>query len=182
MPITGFGPYYYDRAFAGSEDYQSDYHLSPYFSLYMLVMEHLSEDLGIRILELGAGTGQFGKMLKDHGYIHYTGVEFSQVAVKIAQDNFGVKLIWQDIFTWTDWDCDLILAMEVFEHTDDLALIRNMPKGKKLLFTVPNFAYESHLRWFGSLPDVAAWYGDVLDLQSIEKAMVNFYIVKGITR
>ena len=40
----------------------------------------------------------------------------------------------------------MILALEVFEHIDDLSAIGHFPEGTHVLFSVPDFVETAHLR------------------------------------
>ena len=38
-------------------------------------------------------------------------------------------------------------------------MLERIPKGKQVLATVPNFDYDSHVRFFATAGEVRAWYG-----------------------
>lgn len=148
---TTQAPAYYDAIYRSEERYLRPYYDSPRYLLWVAALDLLSGDRTTRLLEVGCGTGQFAEMLSAAGYIHYFGIDFSPVAIAIA-DTHGIPCACVDAFTYLSVhsDFDILIALETFEYLDDLALLRLVPRGKKVMFSVPNFADPAHLRFFTS--------------------------------
>ena len=71
-----------------------------------------------------------------------------------------------DLFTSVHYDT--ILCTEVLEHVvDDVSVLERIPKGKQVLATVPNFDYESHVRFFANVGEVRDRYGSLFEFLDI---------------
>ncbi len=95
-----------------------------------------------KTLDIGCGIGQMSKYIKD-----YKGFDFSEVAIKEANNpNCWVG----DIYDKSNYqgDYETYLCLEVIEHVDDFKLLRNIPQGKPLVFSVPSFSDPGHRRTF----------------------------------
>ncbi len=158
----------YDDIYRLSGSYRLPYAQSPYYSLWLKALPFISTN--DRILDIGAGSGQVGALLKDHGFFHYQGIDISKVAVSQAQA-LGINVIHADALEWDDWDYDLITAFETFEHIDDLKLIAKFPTGIKVLFSLPNFICKGHLRKYISSLAIKIYYNGYLDIQFAKVAM-----------
>ncbi|MGI8574480.1 MAG: methyltransferase [Egibacteraceae bacterium] len=120
------------------------------------------------VLELGCGTGQLGRMLIDRGLAGYCGFDFSEVAVELARKRIpGLEVEIADARTTRlviDFSYDTALCTEVLEHLDDdMAVLRRIRPGTRMLATVPNFDSTSHLRYFADEQEVVQRYQSVLD-------------------
>ncbi len=55
-------------------------------------------------------------------------------------------------------------CLETLEHLeDDIGLVRKIPVGHVLIFSVPNYGGEAHLRWFQNVGDAWTRYGHLLE-------------------
>lgn len=126
---------YYDAIFSKSSD------MSRYEEIYKKVAG-LAKG---KVLDVGCGTAEMQKYIKD-----YHGFDFSEEAVKIAKN----PNVWpEDAYNINNYTChafndpyETYLALEVLEHLDDFRVIKNIPKGKTIIFSVPSFSDPSHLR------------------------------------
>lgn len=145
---------------------------SPWLTVYTELSRWI--DRNEEVVDLGAGTGRFAELLRRRG--HYgplTLVDWSQAALDQALEYIGrddVIVICQDLAVWQpspDRSGNTVyVCSEVLEHLeDDLALVRAVPPGHRLLFTVPNFDSESHLRVFRGVGDLWARYGHLVDFR-----------------
>lgn len=122
------------------------------------------------IVELGCGTGRFAKMVWSD---YFLGVDFAPQVVKEAMNYCGSAGSFRvaDIREWEHGpdipeECCYVL-LEVLEHLDDDrdALMR-IPPGLPIVFSVPNFWSESHVRRFLQPSHVFERYGDLLDFDA----------------
>jgi SAM-dependent methyltransferase len=137
---------YYDRIYAGG------YVTQGYYPLYNEVLKMI-EQTGPprRVLEIGCGVGDLGKMIIDRGH-PYRGFDFSPVAVECSKKlcrrgEFKVGDAY-DPAAYLPHDYDVAVALEVLEHLDDLRIIENLPAGVRLIASVPDYDDVAHLRLY----------------------------------
>lgn len=175
------GKEYYDDIYTRydyQEKYLCHYSESSYYALWNKVMQKIPH--GIPIVELGCGTGQFAKMLSDEGHTYTLGIDFSPIAVRIANEICPeCSFIYGDI-TKAELAGGFFIATEVFEHTKDLKVIENIGLGKEIIFTVPDFNDASHVRYFKSIAEIVDRYKNVINFEYIEKFQ-HWFICKGVT-
>lgn len=117
---------YYDRL--ASSD------VSRYEEIYKLVGEWAQG----RVLDIGCGIANL-----QHYIENYSGFDFSPESIRLANTN----KVWVGNAYDESFDgYDTYVAIEVLEHLDDLRLIRKLPKGKTLIFSVPSFSDPGHIR------------------------------------
>jgi SAM-dependent methyltransferase len=112
------------------------------------------------ILELGAATGEFLAELRRRGRANLAGLEFSEEAVRIARERYGldVRAGELDDAGLPEAGVELIVMRHVLEHTADpqatlRGLARLLQPGGRCVITIPNI--DSHTaRIFGP-----HWYG-----------------------
>lgn len=145
---------YYNKAYSESEEYAKEPEDSFYFPMWQKIKNLLSDTE--RIYEIGCGSGQLAKLIKNKNYIK--GIDYSSVAIDMAKRNnrdvakrFKVKDIYK--ITVEDFsDIDTVLCAEVLEHLDDdMFLINIIPSGMRIIFSVPNFMYQTHKRVYPNL-------------------------------
>ena len=137
-----------------------------YFPLWEWFLYRIER--GSKILDVGCGTGRFAKRAIDCG-CSVIGVDFSAVAVEKARAYIpAAKFICLDLEDPNDdlfkiLDYDVLVLSEILEHVeDDLGLLNQIPAGKQLFLTVPNFKGEGHTRWFDSEKDMRKRYAHTL--------------------
>ena len=117
------------------------------------------------VLEIGCGVGVLGNQILGAG-IKYRGFDFSDVAVKKACDGAFLPFYEADAYdpeTYFPRDFDTVVAIEVLEHLDDLRVLKLLPEGVTIIFSVPDFTYNTHVRFFESEFDVRERYAPYLD-------------------
>lgn len=172
------GADYYDDIYSRYQDkYNCHYTESEYYPLWKRVMELLPKNVGIT--ELGCGTGQFGRMLMENDYMYVIGYDFSLEAIRVAKE-YNKRLFEQSNIMLEILDGDLFIALEVMEHVRDIKLLESLPLGKEIVFTVPDFNDESHVRYFRTLNEVVNRYNQNICFQHVEK-FHRWYICKGTT-
>jgi len=159
---------WYDDAYSGVVDeYTVHYSQSRYLPVWEAIGDGIPQ--GASILEVGCGPAQLAHMLFDRGLpSDYVGFDFSPAAIELAKKNFPGKRVevgdarTTDLFRSVDYDT--VVCTEVLEHIiDDVRVLEQIPKGKHVLATVPNFDYVSHVRFFANTDEVRARYGFLFD-------------------
>jgi 2-polyprenyl-3-methyl-5-hydroxy-6-metoxy-1,4-benzoquinol methylase len=131
------------------------------------VASYIDKDL--KILDLGCGPGQFARMLFDMGLKNYRGIDFSAEAIRLAKKTGG-NFVCDDILKCDYGDYDIVVCLETLEHIPgDLAVIRRIKKGKKIIFSVPDYESPTHVRVFKELEEVRERYGaDIMLMRPFE--------------
>jgi SAM-dependent methyltransferase len=142
-----FSPETYDNIYKDSAKYGCHYTESTYYPVWEEAVKHIEG----RVLELGCGTGQFAQMIRDTILEpKYLGVDYSKEAIRQAKErNPDMNFLCSDVFKTIIHIADTFVMLELLEHIkDDTLLIGKLPKGKKAVFSVPNFEAENHYRCF----------------------------------
>jgi len=156
------GPEYYDT--------YSDHPLSPYWVvLYDKAIDLLPDDKDIKIAELGCGPGLFAEFLYRKEYRNYWGVDFSESCVewaikRVPSYQFEVGNLYDKNIQKRFLDYDVFICLETLEHmTNDLVVINAIPKGKEIIFSVPNRDDIAHVRWFQNRQSVIQRYSPIIN-------------------
>lgn len=174
---------YYDKIYATSAKYNQHYTKSHYYGMWLKVINLLGEEP--EILEIGCGPGQFAAMLYDLKFRDYFGIDFSSEAVKRARVATVARMKFtqgdareKDLLDLIGFDYDTVIAMEVFEHTDDMKILANLQPGSTIILTVPDFDDPSHVRHFKTIDEVKLRYVPKIEIHHLEKHS-RWYILKG---
>lgn len=148
---------YYNQLFARSSD----------MSRYTEILKTIGELVkGQSVLDIGCGPAELQKYV-----LNYRGFDFSDEAVRIA-DNKGV---WQgNAYDRENYEgqYDVMVTTEVLEHLDDLRVLENIPSGQKVIFSVPSFPCESHIRTFTEIT-MRNRYAEVLIIEDVIRFNLN---------
>jgi SAM-dependent methyltransferase len=184
-------PFYYDAAFHKEPNFQVPFYKSSYYPTWLVVVDRLHRYGCNSILDVGCGPGQFAALIEDAGFSSYTGLDFSSVAIQMAQARTpGFQFRAGDVRQKTTYEgltFDAIVCMEVLEHIEeDLAVLSCFPPGTRCLMTVPNFPWRSHVRHFESEEAVRHRYGEffqeltVTRLKGVRTDTEQFYLLDGV--
>ena len=182
---------FYDKLYRKSLVYNlNDVKKSPYYKIYIKIIKYITDDE--RILDIGCGTGQFSDVAIIFNKKYTMGIDFSGIAIKIAKertnrDTFLVGNIKDKNVYPDDNEYDVAVLCEVLEHMlDDKIVIHNIPIGKHIILTVPNYNSASHVRIFKDKNDVIKWYNDDIKVINIDTVVVNkkniIFILNGIRK
>jgi 2-polyprenyl-3-methyl-5-hydroxy-6-metoxy-1,4-benzoquinol methylase len=183
-PREAMGSEYYDKVYAESANYAQDYRDMAYYPMWaqtIRIMRAIGEP---RILDVGCGVGHLAHYLWDEGFRNYHGFDFSGHAVEMARKRVDQDVVVADAYDPAsyDFDYDVAIAMEVFEHLDDdLAVIGHLKPGTRIIFSVPTFDDPAHVRLFKSPRDVAARYGEKIQITNLD-FMMRWFLVVGMVR
>jgi 2-polyprenyl-3-methyl-5-hydroxy-6-metoxy-1,4-benzoquinol methylase len=172
---------FYNIKYQNQEEYKLHYKNSWYFVHWTQIIRYLRGIDDPKILEIGCGTGQLANYLIDEGFNKYVGFDFSEEAIKIAKERINLEFFVGDALNpeCFQYDYNLIICTEVLEHIkDDISVLKNIRKGSKIIFSVPNFDEESHVRWFLSERQIKLRYFKYIDILHITR-VGNIYIVLG---
>ena len=159
----------------GSEFYDTNLHRCKnpaknlWVTLYKLAYTLLPSDPGT-VVDIGCGTGGMAKILYDRRHMDYWGIDFSPKRIEIARKTVpDFKFTVADIFDLTDqlkqYSCFIML--EVLEHIEcDLELVASLPQNSTVIFSVPSFDDESHVRHFDSVDKITLRYAHLLDFKT----------------
>ncbi len=157
---------YYDDVFK-SGVYNQSARMPLYRQIFSLIEKYESP----RVLEIGCGTGDLGKLLVEAG-IPYRGFDFSEEGLRISRETcpkgdfrFGDAY---DLTMYEPFNYNIIVALEVLEHVDDIKLLGNIPPGVLLIASVPDYDDESHLRLYTDpQKDIINHYTDHLEISEV---------------
>lgn len=147
---------------------------SPWLQLYEAAAK-LVTNRSAAIVDLGCGTGRFIEQLyRNHHQGHAVGVDFAPAVLDAARRYTRKRPATYELCDLRQWKAPFPLpgntiftCLEVLEHIeDDLDLVRRIPPGHTLVFSVPNFESASHVRWFHGAGDVWERYSPLLSMES----------------
>ncbi|WP_375579617.1 class I SAM-dependent methyltransferase [Marivirga tractuosa] len=173
---------FYDQKFGSELDYQNHYKNSWYYVHWTQIIKYLKKFDKPKILEVGCGTGQLAEYLSDEGYKYYCGFDFSAKAIEIAKNRINLDFFVGNALDKKSFEKDynFIICTEVLEHIkDDYKVLNNIEVGSNIIFSVPNFDEESHVRWFLSERQIKRRYFRHIEIKDITR-IGNIYIVLGI--
>ena len=144
---------------------------SPWLDVYLRAIDFIGLDnRDKKIIDLGCGTGRFAKLLHLNRFEHYIGVDFAHERIKECRKYVpNYEFICDDIFSKEIYSklvsYDVFILLEVLEHIEkDLELLDLIPKGKDVIFSVPNYLSASHVRAFENINSVKKRYSSHLDM------------------
>lgn len=173
------GAEYYNSAYKDRPEYAKPYKESPYYQMWLRLMGLIPNEA--TIVDVGCGTGQFAEMVLYYKNCKYTGIDFSQQAINMANSIVGDKCLVADLYEYHIDKTDFVICLETLEHIDDMRFLSRIPKGTQILFTVPEFDDPAHVRYFKTLNDVVARYNDKVLFTFAEK-FDRWFIGKGVIK
>jgi 2-polyprenyl-3-methyl-5-hydroxy-6-metoxy-1,4-benzoquinol methylase len=149
-------------------------------------------DKEVLTIDLGCGVGQAAGMLHSLGFKHYHGVDFSEKAIQLAQENIKhnkYHFKCSDIFTFVenipDGRCcfsQQFFISETLEHitgdTDLIATIAKKCPDSLIALSVPTFNDPAHVRHFKGVKDAVDRYSPFIDVE-VSKQIGPWIVVAG---
>jgi SAM-dependent methyltransferase len=167
-PGTEQGPEFYDQTFHENPEWRAHYTTSMYYPVWTLIVDRVRRAGARSALEIGCGSGQLAAALHAAGVIErYCGLDFSRARLEQARRTVpAYRFELANAFTTDLYETatyDLVITTEFLEHVEkDLEVMGRIRPGSRVLATVPNFPYVSHVRHFASAAAVAERYGRFL--------------------
>jgi SAM-dependent methyltransferase len=162
------------------EEYRKDFRDSIYLAAWAQAYRFIRQIPEAKILEVGCGSGQFASFLHFLGFRNYfRGFDLSNQAIEIAKGRVEFLFAQGDAYHPKEYEGDYntIVSLEALEHIpDDLAVLKNIPAGKFLVISLPDFEYESHYRWFTNARQIETRYYRYIDIQKIVKVEKWFMV------
>lgn len=129
------------------------------------------------IVEFGCGTGQFAQLALESGLLYKYGIDFSPEAVRQCKKRLPPaedKFILANLYSPHCYACiepeEVVVMLEVLEHlAKDFFVLENLPFGVKVVFSVPGFGGQSHVRKFRTESEIEDRYGSLIDIQVIRR-------------
>lgn len=176
------------------------YEESPWRPIYDSIVSYLQESFDdpnqSQILDIGCGTGRCAEAIRRAGFRNYLGIDFSSTRIEEAKRYVPeLKFMTLDVCsqeaTSLFWKFNTFILTEFLEHIEgDIDIIKNIPSGALVLFSVPNFDSAAHVRYFSSIDQVINRYEQFIDIDlptykiipkpSQEKKVT--FVAKGIKR
>jgi len=165
---------------------------SYWVNLYNKAIGLLPSSTNIKIAELGCGPGLFAEFLYKKGYGNYWGVDFSNKCVELAKERvpsykFKVGNLYDKNIQKEFVNYDVFIIIETLEHiTNDLSIIKAIPKGRKIILSVPNRNDPAHVRYFKSIKQVRDRYKS--SIKFVKELIIpgvgskKFFLMYGIKR
>jgi len=190
-PNVLLGAEHYDYIFENRRDkYRCPPEESPYYPLWTAVLGLIKGP--VKILDVGCGPGQFAELCVKAGH-EYIGLDWSRVAIEAGREGPGefhlVDL--QKDRTHFKEDYDVATFVEFLEHVpNDLEILADVPQGRTVILTVPDYGGKEHFRFFKDLdevtqryrPIIAVNYRMILSGKNPEDELVNIFILRGTRR
>lgn len=170
----GAPPSWYDEAYSGKiDEYVIHYSQSQYLPVWQGICDRMGA--GVSVLEVGCGPAQLANMILDRGVVkEYVGFDFSPTAIELARKNIPGKRVevadarTTDLFDTVNYNT--VVCTEVLEHIlDDIPVLERIKSGARVLATVPNFDYKSHVRFFTDATKVIDRYGTLFQSMEISE-------------
>jgi 2-polyprenyl-3-methyl-5-hydroxy-6-metoxy-1,4-benzoquinol methylase len=185
------GSEYYDSVVDSARESFASYSESHYYFLWTIIVDRIRRQKYRHVLEIGCGPGRLAKFIMDQGIYNYVGLDFSASSIRLACLNVptGHFIIGdaRSSTVYSDCQYDILICTEVLEHIqDDLGVVTRFQPGINCIFSVPNFPFKSHVRYFQNAIEVTDRYGqyfndlDVMALKSSTNQSDVFFLCEGI--
>jgi len=166
---------WYDEAYKVSLEYKKEPEDSRYYPVWDKALSLIQDEW---VIDIGCGSGQFAKMLLNNDKCFLLGIDFSSEAISIAQrlnPKYKQNFVVGDLLNgFQRSPYDLVTCFEVLEHIDkDLDVIKKIESGKRFIFSVPNYDYQSHVRKFDSETEIIKRYSDLVDIKHIYRCKMG---------
>jgi SAM-dependent methyltransferase len=183
---------YYDQIYKNgghNKKYFEDAHLiKEYYPSWEIAYKYIKDNDIDFVIDLGCGPGHLSSIFSKKDNINYIGYDFSEVAIQQAikrnETNKNNKFIIKDLKEFeNDSECKFYTSFEFLEHISfDKDILSKLNKGDVIIFSVPNYDSDGHVRFFKNESEIEKRYGDILNLEKISITKVKshkIFIYKG---
>ena len=167
---------WYNKHYKQSEEYRKE----PEEIFYYPMWKHAISWIGSEnIIDLGCGPGQFANLLFKENKNLISAVDFSSQAIDMAKKaNPGHEEVFKvgNILLPAIFNVDYRTAVsfEVLEHiNNDIGVIRYLKRGTKFIFSVPNYDYTSHVRFFKHKTKILERYSPYLEFKKLTSFKIS---------
>lgn len=174
---------YYNEVYkegGGERIYFKHYKESIYYPIWYEILQRCMKRDNVKILDIGCGPGQVAQMFLEAGIKNYFGIDFSEEALSMAQKrveslvSYPEKMFLRENITsskaYSKLDYNTVFMLEVLEHIEkDILILKKIKENSILFISVPNFEDNSHIRKFKNEREIEERYGEVIDIQKIDR-------------
>ena len=160
---------------------------SPWAHLWLRAIEWINKRDSVSVVEFGCGPGHLAELLSQQRKVtDYVGYDFSPVALAMAEDRVQDARFHFACIDLTKDSVDVptasvVVCCEFLEHIEpDLEILKSIPAGVPVFFTVPMRDDPGHVRWFKEAGDVELRYSTVLDGLLVERLGESHYAGFGV--
>lgn len=166
-------PSVYDEMYLNDDRTYEDPVNSPYYTVFQAVVAEANRLQSSNVLEVGCGSGTLGRMLIDAG-MTYRGFDLAKEGVRkaAARATGATEIFVGDATDPAAYarDYDTIVCIEVLEHVEaDLEAVSHWKPGCRVICSVPNFDYATHVRKFVDEGEVLERYGKLIRIDRITR-------------
>ena len=194
LEVEEKGPEWYDTIAEQEKMYSASPLKSSYYPVYEKIVELLKEMKPEGVVDLGCGSGQLARMVFGAGMDFRYGLDFSPKMIDLARKlnpEIAQRFQCQDFFIKELLlNADICIVMtEVLEHLeDDLKLLEKIPSSCPIIFSVPSYITQSHVRAFRSDHEVMERYRGLIRFNKIIPIVMNIeqdfkiFVCEGVKR
>jgi trans-aconitate methyltransferase len=171
---------FYDRRYAEVGESKAERYQPLYAAAAALIPDAAD------VMELGCGSGGFAALICDRTY--YWGLDFAPGLIEAARQRLPNAVFEvADLRTAVIPRADVYVALEVLEHLDDdLGLLARLPRGARVVLSVPSFDSASHVRFFAASGSARARYRVALAIDHEQEIPLRrgafFHLLAGVVR
>ena len=168
---------YYNKVYTNGGHkgkYFEDAHLiKEYYPSWKEAYKYIKDNNVKFVIDLGCGPGHFSSIFNEEDNINYVGYDFSEVAIQQAikrnERNKNNTFIIKDLSNFeVSNECNFYTSFEFLEHISfDMIILSKLKKDDKIIFSVPNYDSEGHIRFFENESEIEKRYGKLLKLKKI---------------
>ena len=141
--------------------------MQPVYNAVLAILESLKPP--VRVLEVGCGLGLFGEMVVDAGF-KYRGFDFSIEAIRRCPNRIRSMVGRRNAYLRSTFRVghNVVVAIEVMEHLQDLEVVDMIAPGTVCVFTLPNYTDEAHLRTYKDEKFIRRYYKGLIRWHKID--------------
>lgn len=167
---------YYNEVFKNSIVYSKEANeIEKYYENWKISYDFIIKNDIKNVIDLGCGPGHFPTLFEENKNITYLGYDFSETAItqaksKIFKKGNNVNFIVKDLSKKNEdiFNQNFFVSFEFLEHVSfDLDLLQSLKKNSQILFSVPSYDAEGHVRYFKNEKEVIERYEKLFDLELI---------------